>query len=83
MESIYYDLYRYYKSKYIRLKGGGKGDKSSRERKRDTKSRYEPFSQKHIRQLEALRQKYEHQRSQSKQENSSDQKSKKVKKSRR
>ena len=51
----YYPLYKFYKYRYLTLRGAGKGDVTSRSRKRDSKKKGEPYSSKHIRQQEALR----------------------------
>ena len=58
----YYYLYKSYKAKYLELRGGGKGDSSSRARKKEGRGRYDPFSSKHIRHFDSLRERFEHQR---------------------
>lgn len=58
----YYYLYKSYKAKYLELKGGGKGDSSSRSRKKEGRGKYDPFSSKHVRQVDAMRERFQHQR---------------------
>jgi hypothetical protein len=63
----YLELYNKYKSKYNYLKGSGKGDSTSRERKKTGKGTDRVYSGKHVRQREELRERFAHLRTSAKQ----------------